>query len=233
MATHANWGTPSNVVDAILKTALADGDDKNTIFVDPSAGNGAFVMGLLRRFESPRIIAFEHHEGRYDWLSSSVITAKRRHSALLSEARGMPRVQCLAQQYGRARASDIRNKFLNKRIITLGNPPYNGDAALRFVSAAKRYSDEVLMLLPAGLLEPCRNRGTFVVGLHTVYPVYCRKFEDLEGRQFGSGSRPVFVYKWRRDYIGKEATISFAIHRALGGDKDGKQVWKARKGIKA
>lgn len=188
---HDMWGTPALLARAIVETVDPGRYPAGTVWLEPSAGAGVFVEALVAA-GAKNVIAVER-DGALCNTVKAVVSALEKDMAR-------------DDHFFDAHHADFlqwNSRLIRMSMVAVGNPPFGGEQMLAHVAACKVCCGEMWLLGPAGLLEPCGNRGDFYEGLCRVFPLYARRFEDLSGvGVVGGGSRPTFLYHWRRGALG-------------------------------
>lgn len=189
MSTHDKWATPDYVVRAMMDI-IQPAQHPHARWLEPSAGDGAIVRGLLRA-GAINVTAVEADFCLADKLHEDGLGVQVWNSDFLQWSLFAP----------------------HHRYRAVANPPFTGKQTMQHIAAMRAVCSCFWLLAPAGLLEPCQNRGDVLRGLRTVYPAYIRRFRDLTGVDTGSGSRPTFLYEYAQH--SGEPTISYAFHERV------------------
>lgn len=197
---HDMWGTPPLLVECIIEVLGKRFFEpliptQEAIVIEPAAGAGAFVEGLISKgIPRKNIIAFEND------------------LALNRQLRKFE-VELHGNFYGwRTQIPEARFTTMNTVFVGIGNPPFCNDAAVGFLRELKVMCTRIAFLCPLGWMEPAQSRkwkpappfedsdkGRVIYGgLSTIYPMERVHFEDFTTDKpvTGTGGRPtnLFVY---------------------------------------
>lgn len=200
---HDMWGTPPLLVECIIEVlgkAFFEPllPSKETIVIEPAAGDGAFVDGLIHKgIPRSNIIAFEND-----------LPLNRQLRKFEVELHG--------NFYGWLKQIPETRFATLDTFVGIGNPPFCNDAAVDFLRELKLFCDRIAFLCPLGWMEPAQSRkwkpappfedsdkGRVIYGgLTHIYPMERVHFNDFTSEKpaTGTGGRPtnLFVYDLAR-----------------------------------